>query len=211
MEITHLGHSSFKIKGKTATLVTDPFSEVMTGLKFPKVEADIVTISHDHEDHNQANLVGGNPVVFRGPGEYEVKGIKIVGVATFHDNEKGAKRGRNTVYQIKMDNLTLVHLGDLGHKLETEDVEKLNGVDILLIPVGGDFTLDAKAASKVVAQFEPKVVIPMHYQAPKLTFPLASVNKFLEEMGQEKVSPQAKLTVSPDKISEELQVIVLEG
>ncbi|TSC54155.1 MAG: hypothetical protein LiPW16_123 [Microgenomates group bacterium LiPW_16] len=210
MEITHLGHSSFKIRGKQASVVTDPFSPQTTGLKFPKVEADIVTISHSHDDHNQAELVGGSPQIFSGPGEYEAKGVKILGVATFHDSSAGSERGQNTVYQIKMDGLTLIHLGDLGHKLETEEVEALNGVDILLVPVGGVYTLDGKGAAQVVGQLEPRVVIPMHYKVPNLAFELEPVDKFLKEMGKEQVVPQPKLTISKDKLPEELEIVVLE-
>lgn len=209
MEIIHLGHSSFKIKGKQATLVTDPFSPQMTGLKFPQVSADIVTISHQHDDHNKASLVNGAPQVFSGPGEYEVKGVKILGVSTFHDSSQGAERGKNTVYQIKMDGLTLVHLGDLGHKLETEEVEALNGVDILLVPVGGVYTLDGKGAVQVVGQLEPRIVIPMHYQVTGLKFELEAVDKFLKELGKEGVVPQPKLTITKDKLPEELEVIIL--
>lgn len=210
MEITHLGHSSFKIRGKQASLVTDPFSPAMTGLKFPKVEAEIVLISHQHEDHNQASLVGGNPRVFAGPGEYEVLGVKILGLATFHDEKKGSERGKNTVFQIKMDGLTLVHLGDLGEKLTSQLVEALNGVDLLLIPVGGVYTINGQSAAEVVAQLEPKLVIPMHYQTPVLKFELEPVEKFLKEMGKEEVKPQPKLVIGKDKLPEETEVIVLE-
>lgn len=209
MEITHLGHSSFKIRGKSLTLVTDPFLPEMVGLKFPKVEADIVTISHNHEDHNQARLVGGNPRIFSGAGEYEVGGTKIVGIQTYHDNEKGAKFGKNTIYQIQMDGLILAHLGDLGGKLTTEQIETLNGVDIIFVPVGGTFSLDAHNASEVVAQFEAKIVIPMHYGLPGLKIDLSPVDKFLEEMGKEEVKPQPKLVVTKDKLPDELEVVVL--
>jgi L-ascorbate metabolism protein UlaG (beta-lactamase superfamily) len=210
MEITYLGHASFRIKGKGVSLVTDPFSPEDTGLKFPKVEAQIVTISHQHQDHNQASLVGGQPQVFEGPGEYEASGVKILGIATSHDNLKGLKRGKNTVFQIKIDNLTLVHLGDLGHKLETKDIEALNGVDILFVPVGGVFTVDAKGAAEVVAQLEPRIVIPMHYQSAKLTFDLEPVEKFLKEMGKEEIRAQEKLAITKDKLPEEMEVVLLE-
>lgn len=211
MEIIHLGHASFKIRGKQVSLVTDPFSPAMTGLKFPKVEADIVTISHSHDDHNQASLVSGTPQIFSGPGEYETKGVKILGVSTFHDALQGSERGQNTVYQIKMDGLTLIHLGDLGHKLETREVEALNGVDILIVPVGGVYTLDGKGAAQVVGQLEPRIVIPMHYQVTGLRFGLEAVDKFLREMGKEEIKPQPKLVISKDKLPEELEVVVLGG
>lgn len=209
MDITHLGHSSFKIRGRQATLVTDPYAPDSSGLKFPKTEADIVTISHSHEDHNQAGLVGGNPQIFSGPGEYEAKGVKISGITTFHDNVNGAKRGKNTVFEIQMDGLRLVHLGDLGSNLTTEQVEILNGADVLFIPVGGVYTIDGKSAAAVVAQLEPLTVIPMHYQVPGLKYPLEPLEKFLKEMGKEEVPPLPKLSISKDKLPEETQIVVL--
>lgn len=210
MDIVHIGHSCFKIRGKQATLVTDPFSPEFTGLKFPKIEADIVTISHNHEDHNQVALVGASPQVFSGPGEYEVKGVKILGIATFHDSSAGSERGKNTVFQIQMDGLTLVHLGDLGEKLTTSQVEALNGIDILLVPVGGVYTIDGKNAAAVVAQLEPRIVIPMHYGVPGLKYQLDPLDKFLKEMGKETIQPQPKLVISKDKLPEEMGIIVLE-
>ncbi|MBI4999883.1 MBL fold metallo-hydrolase [Candidatus Gottesmanbacteria bacterium] len=214
MEITHLGHASFKIRGKQASLVTDPFSPQMTGLKFPKIEADIVTVSHNHEDHNAISNVksqmSNGPLVISGPGEYEVQGVKILGVSTFHDSSAGSERGQNTVYQIKIDGLTLIHLGDLGHKLETKEIEALNGVDILMVPVGGVYTLDGKGATQVVGQLEPRIVIPMHYQVAGLKFELEAVDKFLKELGKEGINPQPKLVITKDKLPEELEVIVLE-
>ncbi len=209
MDITHLGHSSFRIRGRQATLVTDPFSPADTGLKFPKVEADIVTISHQHKDHNEVSLVGGTPQIFSGPGEYETKGVKVLGISTFHDAEKGAKRGRNTVFQIQMDGVTILHLGDLGEKLTTEQVETLMGVDILMLPVGGVYSLDGKMAAEVVSQLEPLVVIPMHYQVPGLKFELLPPENFLKEMGKEDIKPQPKLTITKDKLPEEMTVVVL--
>jgi len=214
MEIYHLGHASFKIRGRQATLVTDPFSPEMTGLKFPKVEADIVTVSHQHEDHNAiSNLksqISNGPLIISGPGEYESRGVKILGISTFHDSSQGSERGKNTVYQIKMDGLTLVHLGDLGEKLTTEQVETLNGVDILMVPVGGVYTIDSKGAVQVVGQLEPRIVIPMHYHVPGLKFELEPLDKFLKEMGKEETTPQPKLVISKDKLPEEMEVVVLE-
>ncbi len=210
MDIYHLGHSSFRIRGKQATVVTDPFSPEDTGLKFPKVEGDIVTISHNHKDHNQASLVEGNPQVFMGPGEYEVKGVKLFGLTAFHDAAGGAERGRNIIFQIEMDGLRIVHLGDLGDKLNTEQAEILSGADILMIPVGGKYSLNAKLAVDVIAQLEPFIVIPMHYSVPKLKFELEPVVNFLKEFGKEDTKPLPKLSISKDKVPEELEVVVLE-
>ena len=210
MEIIHLGHSSFKIRAKGVVLVTDPYSSLDTGLKFPKVEADIITVSHDHQDHNAVSQVGGMPVIIRGPGEYEIKGIRIFGLSSFHDQEKGAKRGRNTIYQIKMDNLSLLHLGDLGEKPTQEQIELLGSVDVLMIPVGGIFTISASEAAKIAADLEPRIVIPMHYKVPGLKFELEEVEKFLKEMGKE-VKPIDKLIVGKDKLPEGMQVVLLEN
>ncbi len=215
MDITSLGHASFKIRAKLATIITDPYLSDMVGLKFPKnMEADIVTVSHDHADHNATDIIAGNPFIISGPGEYEVKGVHIVGISSFHDAELGAKRGRNTMYHIEIDGVRLAHLGDLGHTLSASDIEQLGEVDILFIPVGGVFTIDAKQATDVVAEVEPAIVIPMHYGRGELnqkTFgELAPLAHFLKEMGKEGITPQSKFSITKDKLSEELQVVVLE-
>lgn len=213
MEITYLGHSSFKIKGKNASLVTDPFDSEAVGLKFPKVEADIVTISHEHQDHCEAKAVGGNPFVIFGAGEYEVKGINIFGFSTFHDSKGGDERGQNTVYLIEIDNMKLVHLGDLGEKLKGEALEELTGCDILFIPVGGVYTIDFKEAVEIVTSLEPKIVIPMHYQVeglnPKIYEELTPVENFLKEIGEE-ADREVKLVMTVDSLPEERKVVVLE-
>lgn len=214
MEITHLGHASFKIRGKTTTIVTDPFDPAMLGIKFPKVEADVVTISHSHKDHNCPKEVGGTPIIISGPGEYEVKGVKIIGVPTFHDNSNGSQRGKNTVYRIYVDGISVVHCGDLGHKLDDSELEMLDGANILMIPVGGFYTIDAPVAAAVASQMDPNIIIPMHYNSPNLdqkTFSkLTDVGVFLKEMGKEGIVPQPKLTITKDKLPVEPMVVVLE-
>ncbi|MFZ5366265.1 MAG: MBL fold metallo-hydrolase [Patescibacteria group bacterium] len=213
MEISYLGHSSFKIRGKTTTLVTDPYSSEMTGLKFPKVEADILTISHEHEDHNKKELVLGSPFVISGPGEYEVKNVSIFGISSFHDSKEGSERGQNTIYLIEIDGIRICHLGDLGHKLSDLALQELNGVDILFVPVGGIFTLGPRQGAEVISQLEPKIVIPMHYNFPGLNPSVfgktQTLDDFLHEMG-EKAQVLPKLTVTGDKLPEEMQIIVLE-
>ncbi len=213
MDITFLGHSSFRLKGKTATVVTDPFDPEIVGLKFPKVAADIVTISHQHEDHNQADLVKGVKRLVSGPGEYEIMGVSIIGIPTFHDEKKGAKRGKNTIYVYEMDGLRLVHLGDLGHKLHEKILEKIGDIDILMVPVGGEYTIGPTEAVEVARAIEPKMVIPMHYQMPGLnpaTFAkLSSTKPFLAEIGL-LVEKTDKLSVKKENIGEESKVILLE-
>lgn len=214
MEIKYLGHSSFLLKGKSGSVVTDPYNSAKVGLKFPKVSANIVTLSHDHDDHNDFKAVEGEPLVIQGPGEYEVAGINVFGIPTFHDSEKGAKRGANTVYRIGIDSVSVVHLGDLGHKLTDEQVERIEKVDILLIPVGGVYTIDAKEAMEVITQLEPLLVIPMHYGRKELKSDvfgeLSTLEAFLKEMGKVDIVPQPKLLVTKDKLPTETTVIVLE-
>lgn len=218
MDIVWLGHSSFLFRGKTVRLVTDPYSQQMVGLKYPKTEADIITISHDHGDHNAIdNIVGpggGQPFVIRGPGEYEVKGVSVFGFRTFHDDQKGSLRGKNTVYIIDFEGVKICHLGDLGHKFEDGQLTTVGDVDILLIPVGGFYTIDADTAAEVVAQLDPKIVIPMHYfvqgMDTKGFSQVSGVEPFLNQMGVGTPSPSPKLTVTKDKLPETLQVVLLE-
>lgn len=215
MDISPLGHASFRLRGKLASLVTDPYDSAMVGLKFPKnTEADIVTVSHDHPDHNKVSAVSGTPFVVRGPGEYEIKGVSVIGISTFHDAEEGKVRGKNTAYRIEIDGVRFAHLGDLGHQLTSQQLEIIDGVDVLFVPVGGFYTIDAKVAAAVVSDIEPKIVIPMHYQVPglksELFEKLSPVAVFLKEMGKEGITAVPKLTVTKDKLPAEMQVVVLE-
>lgn len=218
MEIIPLGLSSFKLKGKIATVITDPFDPEMTGLKFPKdAICDIVTISHGHPDHNASHLVKGTtgePLFFTGSGEYEAKGVEVTGVASFHDDKEGKERGKNILFRIDIDGVRLLHCGDLGHKLNETEEEQLGDIDVLFIPVGGVYTIDARIASEVVTQLEPSIVIPMHYGRPelneKLFGQLSPVSVFLKEMGKEGVTPLPKLKVTKESLPPETQVVVLE-
>lgn len=207
-----MGHSCFRIKGKKTILVTDPYDDYV-GFKMPKTSADIVTVSHDHQDHNYITAITKTskrePFVISGPGEYEIMGVSVVGIASFHDNKEGNKRGKNTIYIINFNDLRLIHLGDLGHKLTDEQSEEVNGADILFIPVGGTYTVGPKAAAQIIIQIQPKVVIPMHYKVPGLVFNLSPVDDFLIEMGVE-IKPISKLVISKDKLPEEREVVVLK-
>ncbi|HEX7456445.1 MAG TPA: MBL fold metallo-hydrolase [Candidatus Nanoarchaeia archaeon] len=209
MDITYLGQSSFKLKGKKATAVTDPY-DASTGLKFPKTAADIVTISHDHAGHSAADLVVGEPFVVTGPGEYEIKEVKIIGVASYHDEKGGKERGKNTIFNIKINGLWICHLGDLGqNQLSNIQMEGIGRVDVLLLPVGGVYTIDAVVASKIAAELEPSVVIPMHFLDSEGNSQLEPAEKFLKEMGAEKVEAQPKLTILRERLPEELTVVLL--
>jgi L-ascorbate metabolism protein UlaG (beta-lactamase superfamily) len=180
-------------------------------LKLPRQEADLVTISHAHENHNYMQAVREGAYEIKGPGEYEVAGVSVVGLATFHDAEKGAKRGRNTVYLIEIDDVKVCHLGDLGHGLDDADSETVSSVDVLLVPVGGRTAINAVEAAEVVRQLEPRYVVPMHYAIPGLKVELDSVDRFLKEMAVAAMEPQPKLTVQASSAGEwETKVVVLE-
>src|SRR5579863_1874278 len=161
MELTWLGHSAFRIRGKDVTVLTDPPAP-STGYSIGRINADIVTISHNHPGHNYEKSAVSGAYVVHGPDEYEIKNVLITGVQTYHDDERGARFGRNTVYLLHFDDLLVCHLGDLGHLLDDRQQEVVNGCDVLLLPVGGGNALDAKRAVEVVGQVEPRVIVPMH-------------------------------------------------
>lgn len=165
MQITWLGQSCFKIQGKDVTVITDPYASDI-GLKLPRLNADIVTVSHDHHDHNNVDAVNGTPFVIDKPGEYEIKNVFVQGIPAYHDTSSGTERGNSIIYLFQIEELKIAHLGDLGAKLTDEQLEKLEGVDIIFIPVGGTFTIDGKQAAEVVNQLEPRIAIPMHYKIP---------------------------------------------
>lgn len=213
MDIIYLGHSSFRLRGKDASLVTDPFDPRMVGLSYPKVEADIVTVSHEHAGHNKTDLVKNVSKVVSGPGEYEIKGVSIIGISSFHDNKKGTLRGSNTIYIIEMDKLRLVHLGDLGHKLEDNIFSDFGDIDVLMIPVGGEYTIAASDAVEVVQAIEPEIVIPMHYKMQGMdekTFgKISAVDEFLNQMGLT-VERTDKLSIKKESLFGDQKVVVLE-
>ncbi|MEK7503399.1 MAG: MBL fold metallo-hydrolase [Patescibacteria group bacterium] len=214
MHITWHGQSFFQLqtslsKGEQTTLAIDPFDEA-TGLKVPSITADVLLITHDHADHNNKKAIKGTPFLVEGPGEYEVKEIFIQGIPSFHDEKEGKERGSNTIYTIEVEEMKLCHLGDFGQKELSEDqLEQIGDIDVLMIPVGGEFTIDAKGATHVISQIEPKIVIPMHYSIPKLKIKLDEVDKFLKEIGQKSVVPQEKLLIKKKDLPLETQVVVL--
>lgn len=210
MDIYWHGQACFRIKGKTANVLIDPFDPKITNLKGPKdFSADVVLRTHDHPDHNYFAELTGEPVLVEGPGEYEVKNITIVGIPTFHDKTNGSERGRNTVYNLHLDGLSIVHLGDLGHLLTEDQLTEIGTTDILMVPVGGHYTIDSKEASEVVAQLEPRIIIPMHYAIDGHNPNLTGVDPFLKEMGVENPTPAPKLSITKDKLPDEPQVVVL--
>ncbi|PIV37731.1 hypothetical protein COS31_03035 [Candidatus Roizmanbacteria bacterium CG02_land_8_20_14_3_00_36_15] len=214
MEIKYLGHSSFFIKTKTAKLVTDPFDPELVGLKFSKIEADIVTVSHQHKDHNQVKEVGGSPLIVDLPGEYEKNGMRIFGYSSYHDKQKGAERGVNTLYKIEAEGISVLHCGDLGVVLEDSFIDAIGVVDVLLIPVGGFYTIDPAEAAELVKKFEPSLVIPMHYNQPKLEQKnfgqLSNVDEFFKKLGVSMPVALPKLVIKGEELEDEMKVILLE-
>ena len=197
MEIRYLGHSSFRIRSQEGTIITDPYGSE-TGLKLPKIKADIVTVSHKHSNHNCSDLVADQPFVIHAPGEYEIQDISVFGIPSSH---------KNIIYLIEAEGegIKLCHLGNLNNQLEKETLNKVNSPDILFIPVGGSDTIGPKEAIKVIRQIEPKIVIPMHYQDEGL-----GVKEFLKALDI-KATPIPKLIVKKaDLIFEGEKVVVLE-
>jgi len=182
MKVKWLGHASFLITSTgDLRIITDPY-KTGAGLDYKPIneKADIVTVSHEHADHNNIAAVSGNPQVVKTVGVKEVKGIKFKGVATYHDESRGKQRGTNIIFCFTLDGINVCHLGDLGHPLSQEELSQIGQVDVLLIPVGGFYTIDARVANDVCKQLKPKVVIPMHYKTDKCAYPIASAEEFLK-------------------------------
>ena len=208
MIISWLGHASFIIKTAGKIIITDPFDE-RSGYSPWQQPVDIATVSHDHWDHNAVHVLKGNPqIINKETGPCNFPEITIIGFSSYHDKNKGADRGSNTIYKIISEDINLVHLGDQGTSLDKELIAQIGQVDILLIPVGGTFTLDAKDAFQVVQQLNPKIVIPMHFQTPHLSFKLAPVEAFTCKFNQAIKLPF--LEVNRNEITDSLQIILLD-
>lgn len=214
MKITWHGQSCFKLlvksnNGDKITILIDPFDKE-TGLNPPRNGADIVLITHDHHDHNNLKAVSGTPFVINGPGEYDVKGVFIKGVHSYHDNNKGTERGVNTIYIIEAESMKICHLGDLGQKeLADTQLDKMGEIDILMVPVGGTYTINGEEAVKIINQIEPSVVIPMHYKIPGLTIKVEDVADFLKEIGAKQETTE-EYNVKKLDLGEEMKVVVMK-
>jgi L-ascorbate metabolism protein UlaG (beta-lactamase superfamily) len=213
VEITWMGHSCFRLRDRAATVVTDPYGKDL-GLILPRVRADIVTVSHDADDHNFVKGVKGDFQVLSGPGEYEVSSVFVTGLELRGDRKSKKEKEaapRNTVFLFEFEELTICHLGDLNIVPTQAQVEEaLGSVDVLLVPVGGGESLTAAQAAEVVSLLEPHIVIPMHYKVPDFESKLDPVSKFLKEMGLDKVPPQEVLKVSRGGLPDETQIVLLE-
>lgn len=218
MEIKYLGHASFLIKTKKLKIVTDPYLDEAVGFKFPETKADVVTISHSHQDHSAFSKV--SPATDQSvlkidlPGEFEKNGVRIYGYLSYHDDQKGKERGENILYKIETDEGVILHCGDLGEVLDDDFVDEIGDVDVLLIPVGGYFTIGPKQAVELISKIEPKIFIPMHYKTEKhnLTFSqLSTIDDFFKEIGQT-LKPQEKLILKKEDLNEvEMKMVVLQS
>lgn len=198
MKITWLGQSSFLIEDKRGVkLITDPFDPTI-GYDVYSGSADVVLISHHHFDHDYTKMIKGNPDILDKVGNFQLKDIPISGFASYHDEVKGAKRGLNTIYVFEMDGLRLCHLGDIGYVPSPDEIEKLGKIDVLFIPVGGNFTINGKQAAEIAKLINSHIVIPMHYKTPKLTLPLASVEEFISCMKNAEKVNNSVLTIDKE-------------
>lgn len=207
MLIQWFGHAAFQIDTEAGKIITDPFNEELGYPMFPR-SADVVTVSHQHWDHNHVETVSGSPQIISAPGSYQLEGLTIQGFPTFHDKNAGKDRGGNTIFRISAENLVLLHLGDLGHKLDSKTAEMIGAVDILMIPVGGKFTVGAEEAFAMVTLLHPRIVIPMHFQTPHLSFQLAPVEEFTARF--DKVLKLPRLEIRPSDLPDDTRIIVLD-
>ncbi len=208
MEITWFGKACFRLRGRSNSVLIDPFAPE-EGYRLPRMSASLVTVSHDDPGHNYVRIGRDSPYVIQGPGEYEVGGVFVIGVATYHDDKQGTERGKNTAYLIEYEDMAICHLGDLGHLPSQEQIEELDGIDILMIPVGGKEVLTPARAAEVVNLLEPKLVIPMRYRIPDMDRELGTVTRFLSEMNAQEAEPQEALRVTASQLPEDTQVVVL--
>jgi L-ascorbate metabolism protein UlaG (beta-lactamase superfamily) len=210
MKVRWLGHASFLITSDNGTrIITDPYI-AGSGIRYGEINeaADVVTVSHDHFDHNNVASVSGTPQVVKEP--VEAKGIKFEGVATHHDASGGSERGNNTIFSMNIDGVKVCHLGDLGHSLSDQQVTDIGKVDVLLIPVGGFFTIDAKVASEVCDRLNPSIIIPMHFKNEKLDFPIAGVDDFLEGKGSVRKLDSSEVEFEVGSLPAETEIVVLK-
>ena len=215
MKIKWYGHAAFLITSDEGTkMIIDPYEPGAFGgqLSYGKIndQADIVLTSHDHADHNYTQDLPGAPQVVKGSGPKTLKGISIKGISTYHDPSKGSERGANTIFTIKINNIQLCHLGDLGHLLSEKELAEIGPVDILLIPVGGFFTIDPKEAIRVAEQIKPKILIPMHFKTGKCGFSIAPVEDFLKGKANVKRPKASEYAFDKATLPQQMEIVVLE-
>jgi L-ascorbate metabolism protein UlaG (beta-lactamase superfamily) len=214
MKVRWLGHACFLLTSDSGLrIITDPYTPGAFGLEYapPAETADIVTVSHDHADHNNVAAVKGNPQVVQGAGSHEAKGVQFKGVGTAHDESSGKERGTNTIFCFALDGIKVCHLGDLGHDLSDQTVAEIGDVDVLLIPVGGNFTIDAPVANGICKKLAPKVIIPMHFKNARCpSFPVAGVEDFAQVRQQVKTIPGSEIELKKEHLPSGAETMVLK-
>jgi len=219
MKIKWLGHSCFLLTaGSGAKLLTDPYDSaaypgtlLLQPLEdLPGIAPDVVIVSHDHADHGNVEALSGTPEIVRTPRPRQAAGFSIRGIECFHDVEHGALRGENIIFLVEADGLTVCHLGDLGHELEPAQIEAIGAVDLLLIPVGGTFTIDAAIATRVWRQLSPPVTIPMHYRNDRCLFRIDGVDRFTEGKPVVETPDASEIELSKENLPVSPKIVVLE-
>ena len=215
MDLSWLGHACFRLRGRDVTIISDPYES--DGLGFPPLalRADVVTISNDHPHHAGLSGIEGRPRVLRGPGEYEIGGALIWGVRTARPADAaGSRPVKNTAFIVQLEDLTVCHLGDLARApLSAEELTHIKDADVLLVPVGGNCTINASQAAEVVAQVEPKLIVPMHYATDETRGQLAldEVERFCKELGATEATPRPRLSITPTSLPAEPTVVLMEA
>ncbi|MDI6783361.1 MAG: MBL fold metallo-hydrolase [bacterium] len=216
MKLKWLGHSSFLLTAADGTkILTDPYEPgayngALSYGKFAE-PVEVVTISHDtHPDHGYTQGLVGSPMIVKDTGTHNIQGINIKGVATYHDTSKGSERGNNTVFVIAVDNIRICHCGDLGHILTPADATLIGPIEVLLLPVGGHFTIDVKEATAVADRLHPKLIIPMHYKTDKCAFPIATVDEFLKGKPNFRKEKTSELEITTANLPAQPEIIVLQ-
>jgi L-ascorbate metabolism protein UlaG (beta-lactamase superfamily) len=212
MKIIYLGHSAFELTLANGTrIVFDPYT-AGGGLGYGPItgDFDVAVVSHDHQDHTSRDVLKHSKKIVNKAGRVEVAGVVIESIATFHDEAKGAKRGKNLVSVVEAEGLRVAHLGDLGHVVGAKDVPALAGLDVMMIPVGGYFTIDAGTAAKMAKEFQPKIVIPMHFRAPKVDFPITPVENFTKLMDNVLSTGASEIEVTKAALPAKMKVVVLQ-
>jgi len=210
MKIKWFGHSSFLIESERGIkIITDPFDETL-GYKLPRIKVNIVTVSHEHFDHNYVRGVKGRPVVFKGPVNRESHKMEFRGISSYHDSVYGSLRGQNTIFVIKADGLKMCHLGDLGHLLNSDNLSEIGAVDVLFIPVGGFYTINSSQATQIIEDIKPKIAIPMHYKTEAIKFSIDPIEVFLSDKNNVQRLESSEFEITEDTLPKNTQVYVLQ-
>ena len=212
MKVRWLGHAAFLITAKDGTrIITDPYETGFISYKPITEEADVVTVSHEHGDHNNDRGVNGNPTVLRGAKTQKVKGIEFKGIATYHDSSKGGQRGTNTIFCFDVDGVRFAHLGDLGHPLTDAQIADMGKVDVLLAVTGGGPTIDMPDLMALIEKLGPKVVFPMHYKNDKAGYPRYGVDDFVAKHGNARRVNSAETDVTKESLPAKREAVVLQS